>query len=107
MGLDMYIDGRRSISCPCCGELVSDRKDRELCYWRKHHDLFMFISDEIAPDGYGDDQYGEDIELDIGDLRKIKSFLEHRGEDVGQVIEAIDYLERNRQNCYVVYHADW
>ena len=94
-----------------CEDLREDRVD--ICYWRKNWSLFQFISDQIAPNGYGDEQYGKDLPLSVKDLINIHKFEEDRlsyfddySGQQAQIEQCIGKLMTD-DSCEIVYNADW
>lgn len=126
MGLDMYIQKRKKLVCPKCGEVVCadilSYDDRQVCYWRKEWWLFDYIAQDVLPDGYGDDMYGAYVPLSIDDLKKIKKkIIDHYTKEVpvderipdirksGNVEEINRVIKEMKADptISVVYEADW
>ena len=114
MGLDAYLYRRKKIICPNCGTVVGiehgDSYANEVCYWRNEHPLHEFIDTMIAPNGYGDNLYGEDLELSADDLRKIRDYIRNYAPEWEQDIKDINSIIAEMEydpTIYAAYCADW
>lgn len=92
MGLDMYLEGRKTFTYAPDPPRLDRRKARaltlELGYWRSRHDLHTHISRNY-PAG-GDLRNGK--RLEAGDLRRL--VYEVRGGELGDRQSTITILER-------------
>lgn len=122
MGLDQYLYRRKKAKCPHCGELfapenMGENTCYEELYWRKWYDFHNFISNEIAPNGYGDDMYAKDLPLTVEDLEKIREYIVEYNKEQGDEdpennidIRQLDSLIREMREdptVYAAYSADW
>lgn len=122
MGLDQYLYRRKKVKCPHCGtmvipELADYNGWGESLYWRKWYGFHNFISNEIAPNGYGDDMYAKDLPLTVEDLEKIREYIVRYNKQQGDEdpednsdIRELDSLIRDMREdptVYAAYNADW
>lgn len=109
MGLDMYIDKCRK---PCIIDGKREYEEREeVCHWEG----FLTLLREGLPFKYGNEKYGQDIQLSKDNVEQILNYVTHNRdyfggfssvEQVCKLLDEYDYLTK-KEDYVICFNANW